>query len=51
MRSTVGDLDGDGRPDIVLGGRGGLYAFLNRGLTPIPKSMNPKVPLIGEKQP
>jgi len=51
MRITVGDLEGDGRPDIVLAGRGGLYAFRNRGLTPLPKSLNPKVPLIGEKQP
>ncbi len=51
MRITVGDLCGDGEPDIVLAGRGGLYVFVNRGLTPLPKSMNPKVPLIGEKQP
>jgi len=49
MKITVGDINGDGRPDIVLAGRGGLYAFLNRGLTPIPKSTNPKIPMVGEK--
>jgi len=35
----------------VLAGRGGLYAFINRGSTPIPKSAHPKVPLIGKKCP
>lgn len=47
----VGNINGNGKPDIVLGGRGGRYAFSHRGLTPIPKSMNPTVPLIGAKQP
>jgi len=32
-----------------VAGRGGLYAFINRGLTPIPKSTNPKIPMVGEK--
>ncbi len=51
MKITPGDINGDGNLDIVVAGRGGLYAFVNRGLTPIPKSRNPKVPLIGEKRP
>ena len=51
MKINVGDITGDGRADIVVAGRGGLYAFINRGLTPIPKSTNPKVPLAGEKLP
>ncbi len=45
----------DGLVACRLAGQGyqdrGLYAFIHRGLTPIPKSLNPKVPLIGEKQP
>lgn len=51
MKITAGDINGDGRLDIVVAGRGGLYALVNRGLTPIPKSTNPKVPLAGEKRP
>jgi type 1 glutamine amidotransferase len=51
MKLLVGDANGDARPDIVVAGRGGLYAFLNRGLTPIPKSTNPPVPMSGEKRP
>jgi len=51
MKITVGDLNADGRLDIVVAGRGGLYAFVNRGLTPLPKSSNPRLPLIGEKRP
>ncbi len=51
MKITVGDLNADGRLNVVVAGRGGLYAFFNRGLTPIPKGSNPKVPLLGEKRP
>lgn len=51
MKIVPGDLNGEGKLDIVVAGRGGLYAFINRGLTPIPKSTNPDVPLSGEKRP
>jgi len=51
MKITTGDVNEDGKLDIVLAGRGGLYAFINRGFTPIPKTANPKVPLKGEKRP
>jgi hypothetical protein len=51
MKVVPGDINGDGRLDVVVAGRGGLYVLLNRGLTPIPKSTNPKVPLIGDKRP
>jgi type 1 glutamine amidotransferase len=51
MKITVGDITGDGKVDIVVAGRGGLYAFINRGMTPIPKSTNPKLPPIGEPVP
>lgn len=51
MKITPGDLNGDGRLDVAVAGRGGLYVFFNRGLTPRPKSTNPQVPLPGEKRP
>ncbi len=51
MKIVVGDVSGDGQPDVVVAGRGGLYAFIQRGMTPIAKSRNPKVPMIGEKRP
>ena len=31
MRLSVGDLDGDGRQDVVVACRTGLYAFMNKG--------------------
>jgi len=51
MKIAPGDVNGDGRLDIAVAGREGLYVFFNRGLTPLPKATNPKVPLIGEKRP
>jgi hypothetical protein len=34
MRISVADLDGDGRQDIVIACRSGLYAFFNKGYSP-----------------
>lgn len=51
MKITVGDVTGDGRPEIVVAGRGGLYVFLNRGFAPIPKSMNPELAPMGKPVP
>lgn len=51
MTITPGDINGDGRLDIVVAGRGGLYAFVNRGFTPRLKSANPNVPMVGEQHP
>ena len=30
LHLAIGDVDGDGRPDLVCPGKGGLYLFLNR---------------------
>lgn len=51
MKIVAQDINRDGKLDILVAGRGGLYAFINRGLTPIPKSAHPQVPLIGQKRP
>ncbi|HID75047.1 MAG TPA: VCBS repeat-containing protein [Planctomycetaceae bacterium] len=51
MRIIARDINGDRKLDIVVAGRGGLYAFINRGTTPIPTHTHPKVPLMGEKRP
>jgi len=34
MKVDIADLDKDGRPDIVIAGRTGLYAFYHRGFSP-----------------
>ena len=40
MRISVGDMDGDGRQDIVIACRSGLYVFFNKG--PMPRSRPPR---------
>jgi hypothetical protein len=41
MRLSVGDLNGDGRPDIVVACRTGLYVFFNKGYTARVRGTNP----------
>jgi hypothetical protein len=41
MRLSVADLDGDGRQDIVVACRSGLYVFLNKGYSPRTRGRNP----------
>lgn len=38
MKVSVVDLDADGKLDIVVSGRTGLYAFYHRGFAPTPSS-------------
>jgi len=41
MRLSTGDLDGDGRQDIVIACRSGLYVFFNKGASPKVRGRNP----------
>ncbi|MBL8173426.1 MAG: DUF1080 domain-containing protein [Bryobacterales bacterium] len=41
MRLSVADLDGNGKQDIVVACRTGLYAFLNKGFTQRTRMRNP----------
>jgi hypothetical protein len=41
MRLSVADLDGDGRQDIVVACRSGLYVFFNKGYSPRTRGRNP----------
>ncbi len=41
MRLSVGDMDGDGRPDIVVACRTGLYIFFNKGDMPRARNRSP----------
>jgi hypothetical protein len=41
MRLSVADLDGNGRQDIVVACRTGLYVFFNQGFTPRQRQRNP----------
>jgi hypothetical protein len=41
MRLSVGDLDGDGRQDVVVACRTGLYVFFNKGQSQRPRGKSP----------
>jgi hypothetical protein len=41
MRLSTGDLDGDGRTDIVVACRTGLYVFFNKGPSRRPRGKSP----------
>lgn len=40
MNLQVADMDGDGRPDIVIPSRSGLYVFFNKGYTQRTRGVN-----------
>jgi hypothetical protein len=37
MKLNIADMDGDGKNDIVIAGKGGLYVFYRRGAAPRPR--------------
>jgi len=41
MKLNVADVDGNGKPDVIVACRSGLYAFLNQGYSPKTKGRNP----------
>ena len=41
MRLNVADMDGDGRPDVIVACRTGLYIFFNKGYSPKARGRNP----------
>jgi hypothetical protein len=40
MRLQVADMDGDGRLDVIIPCRSGLYVFLNKGYSPMTRGTN-----------
>jgi len=43
MKLNIADIDGDGRNDVIIAGKGGLYVFFNKG--------NPTTPGVRDKLP
>lgn len=41
MRLSTGDMDGDGRQDVVIANRTGLWVFFNKGYTDKKRGRNP----------
>ena len=41
MRLSTADLDGNGRTDVVVACRSGLYVFFNKGYSPRTRPRNP----------
>jgi hypothetical protein len=37
MKLNVADMDKDGREDVIIAGKGGLYVFYNHGFPPTPR--------------
>jgi len=37
MKLNIADMDKDGRNDVIIAGKGGLYVFYNRGVPPTPR--------------
>jgi hypothetical protein len=41
MKLNVADVDGNGKPDVIVACRSGLYVFLNQGPSPKTRGRNP----------